>query len=207
MNYLLMNESILNLHQVLSALPVSVLSYLNAGVPRSEAEACLNHLPFKLPAGVFELYEWRNGTDTNGFNGYLKELYLLRRGCFMPLSDSIEQYEHFRDNDFEYYSASFFPLVNSFGEEHLVIDCDPQSPTYHMILSYEIKHVYLSEGAVPIYDSLQSMLETVTACYLQGAYFYAPGSPVLQIDFEAEEAITEKMNPKAATLRVKTSWN
>src|SRR5690242_7062032 len=131
-----MKHSLTKLEQTLNAIPDSVVRYLRIGISRRTAELKVSNFPTTLPVEVFDLYEWRNGTNLET-GVQIKALYLMRNGCLIPLERAIEQYQYFTENEFEFYTKFYFPLIDSFGEECLVIDCNPTSQTYRMVLSYE----------------------------------------------------------------------
>ncbi|KIC94444.1 SMI1/KNR4 family protein [Flavihumibacter solisilvae] len=154
---------------------------------------------FELPSEIKELYKWKNGSNAD-YDPRIGGGFLFRSAILMPLTKAYAEYNYTISNQFDFYLDSYFPLFESLNEEFFVIDCDPESETFKMILSYQTKHVYLTAGAVPVYDSPQTMIESITRCFSEKAYYYTKINQ-FEVDYELEDEIKASLNPKARYLK------
>jgi hypothetical protein len=97
--------------------------------------------------------------------------------------------------------GQFFPLFDSLHGDLYLIDADKNSATYKMIMFYSSSNPYL-DGAVSIFDSLESCLITVAECYRQKAYYYPTGSPYFEINPKLEISIWKKNNPGSEYFKI-----
>jgi HEAT repeat protein len=141
-------------------------SALEPGLTYDEIQEMVKYLPFKLPEEVYELYQWRNGSNLDGLTFIFDAMELL------PLEKTVNFYK--RTTQTETY---FFPLFFSEGDlkycEIVLKEKFNQYPTifsdfnqYSMVFSDAKEPGLVKAG----YTSLASMMLTITECYENGAY-------------------------------------
>lgn len=153
----------LNKHQ-----PDYAASFL-PGLKYSEIQTVEAEFGFKLPAEIYELYQWRNGTEEDA-----------RAVCFptmqfLPLSIAIEYSQEW--NEFILKEKKFIEESEWYETSPLFIflqdNCDSCGIP---LIDYQIEKspvVVLGEGEMPdiFYTSLTDMMLTLAECYETGAYY------------------------------------
>ncbi|NER35200.1 MAG: HEAT repeat domain-containing protein [Oscillatoria sp. SIO1A7] len=136
--------------------PSAALS-LEPGLSLREIREMVKDLPIRLPAEVYELYQWRNGSPT---------------GWYLSLQDAIAAYLH----DLEHYDSSWMP--DEFGpywfqifdyteaeEAGYIVACEDQN-RYPVVFRSTKDIDYTTRR----YASLTAMMLTIAECNETGAY-------------------------------------
>ncbi len=176
-------------------------SALQPGLSRSELDEFLDPLPFCLPAEFYELYQWHDGMTSLdlGSDIYNGSPYQLFPGyTFNPIQDAIDLRSHLVDDvgnlllekmrhedgiwieHSGILNHSFLPIFTLDCKEHIFI--------FGTKNKFEISPLfrYFSEGCLDfLYDDLESMMQTISACYKVGAYYnfeYSDGEKEVRCD-------------------------
>lgn len=131
-------------------------SALQPGVTYNEIQEMVKYLPFQLPQEVYELYQWRNGSNSDGLAFIFDNMGLL------PLQKALNFYKVTRQS-----KPYFFPLFFSEGDlKYCEIVLQENCGNYSIIFSDAKEYDLVELG----YTSLTSMMLTIAECYENGAY-------------------------------------
>jgi len=181
-----------NLNALLNSIHAPILKRLNKGITTEDASRVFGDLQF--PEEVFQLYNWHNGMALEE-KGKIGEFWLFSLGAILPAEMAMKIYKMKVGND-KYWDIDKFPLFESRGGEYFLIDIDKNRETYGMIFLYSVGAVDF-EVIISMYDSLESLFETIIRCFQQGAYFYNHITKTLGFNPDLERAIVRKYNPRA----------
>ncbi|TDX02192.1 SMI1/KNR4 family protein [Dinghuibacter silviterrae] len=174
---------------------------LQSGVENKKIEGVASKYGINFNEEVYELYSWRNGINESHLeSNKLGELELFRLAIFPPFEMAVEDYDCYsRQNN--YWKKDLFPLFGSGGGDYYLINCSDDPKVRGMIFYYSPTN-YESEARISIFDSLQSLVQSVTICYERQAYQYTSGEDkYLDIDYELEAEICRAYNPLSAYWR------
>jgi hypothetical protein len=177
------------LESALNACGSPLPKLLEKGLSLNEIEFHINKVNLKLPNEVVELYSWRNGTKGETNN---EQLFTL--GEFFSLQEAIETYKYFVENN--YWKKSLFPLFGAGNSEFFLIDCEATSNQYKMILFFSLTN-YVAQQPLSYFDSLFTLISTVTDCYNSKAYSFDNGNFFVVKDPSKELEICKKHNPRS----------
>lgn len=180
-----------------------VLPYLQPGISKKEIDNSLQlaGIDISFPKEVYSLYGWKNGiNDEDSESRPIGELRLFTLGIFVSLNLATVNYLG-RAIRKSYWSKGLFPLFESGGGDYYLIDTNKRSRKHGMILFYSPSNPFF-QGAVSIFDSLDSCLTSIIECYRAKAYYFDPDSSYFDIEGELETAIWRKHNPKSEYYRI-----
>lgn len=170
-----------------------LLDDLLPGLSEEDVKETFSKNSLSVLEGILALYTWRNGNLDNP-SKTLGEKLLFPNGFFHPLENAEEIYQHFVVKN-NYWSDEYFPIFSSGGGDFLLINLGKYSAEQGMIFLYS-PPILLSNEIVSIYDSLELLFRSVVACFLEKAYTFKDNQ--LEIDFDLEQEISLRINPKAA---------
>lgn len=151
---------------------------LQAGLTSNEVETLTANLPFALPIEVCLLYQWHNGTSSDG--------PFIFNHRFLSLQESVEFY---RKNLEGGWQTSWFPLFLHKGDAYFV------APFGFKSKSLPIRHFSLQSKESPnAFSSLTVMMETALDWYSKGAVRVGKKGE-LTSDPERVRQIFERHNP------------
>ncbi|WBO86721.1 SMI1/KNR4 family protein [Hymenobacter yonginensis] len=182
-------------HQlVVAGYPVA--QYWNAGLEAGTVRDLFAAAGVVPTPELLALYTWKNGQSYEG--GLVGELWVGAPGVFYPLEMAIEEYalnqkEHF-------YEPHFFPLF----DDTLLLNLDPQSPHHGRLYRWCPSLLLLTPERM--YDSLEAMLATLTACFAQGVYWYNADG-YFDYDMDAEGVLAKALNPHATYWQAEDAGN
>ena len=130
----------------------------------------------------------------------LRLLYQWKAGTRMPMDGQMTDYGGLLTFDFLnkllsrkfYYDPLLLPLISENGEEMLLFNSKP-GQHYGKIYLYSVPQLYI-EHPVSYFDSLQSMIQTITAAYEQGAYIFDSRENWLDTDYDKFHKIAITLN-------------
>ncbi len=181
------------LEEILITNNAFVLSHLNGGITTEvfKRKIASVYPVEEIPNTVFGLYSWHNGTwiaeKTPILNYHFFDDYFL---C------SAEDVAHIigADDFYLFADRKCLPLFASGSGEYLVIN-NKEEILYCGSWLPEIAPY------TQIYDSLQSMLDTVVTCYKKNAYLFDDNN-CLQINYELSHEISASLNPNSEYWRI-----
>ncbi len=132
---------------------------------------------------------WKNGFDFS--RGISKSDQLFEFGIFLSLEDIIRG----KNLNIGPWGTNFFPIAMEFGGDALLFN-NEKGPNYGKIHLFSVSLLFIEEP-ISYYDSLCSMLETITEDYEQGAYIYNEAKMWIDIDFEKDNYISSNHNPQS----------
>jgi cell wall assembly regulator SMI1 len=160
-------------------------------------------LGFKFPKEIYELYQWRNGTEEDAQTVVFPTMQFLpisraieySQGCNEYIEEHIEDSQKFSSEEQEWYEiCPLFTFIESNG-----IFCGITIVEYQ---EGKIPIVDIGDGEMAriIYESLTDMMLTFAECYETGAYYLNDEGFV----YEDEDKVSQifcKYNPS-----VKKTW-
>lgn len=176
--------------QVMAAKGTPIDAYLQPGLSRQEIDAQTAHLPFRLPEELYELYQWRNGSPTDG----TFSLFLFRDTLFLPLAEGLEDYRMMN----KYYIPALggvdvgvdltacFPFAGYEGNNYAL--CAGKQT---LVPGHERPVISVFEGVEAHFISFPRMLDTMIAWFESGVHRVNDAS----VDEKAEQETWNKYNP------------
>ena len=163
----------------------SCVDHLNPGLSSQKIQELFEEIPLQPNQDLHALYAWRNGSeDSEGIT--LGELAFFPGFYFMSLEESIQTYLELRETDD--WKKSWFPIFASGGGDFYAMNL--ASEGQGQILGF---YVFEEEAQVE-YQSLESMLATLKACYEQGIIFRNEQG-YLDMDYRKHAEIAHDINP------------
>jgi hypothetical protein len=196
-----------SLLDTLTRLDAPLARWLARGIDRADIGARLADLPLRLADEVYDYFGWRNGlrtprdTDYELFPGFAMLSFQEALADYrMLLASAARVAERARVPATSLWSARWFPLFRSAGGDYHVTLTDADgaatAPIY-MVVREDPESAYLA------YDSLTSLIQTVTACFRVGAFQIVDG--LLEEDRLRAAAIVRAHNPER--LRRAVEWH
>jgi len=178
----LLNEIVKSLQQ----LDHSCLDHLNPGISSQKIQELFEETPLQPNQDLCALYTWRNGSkDCEGIT--LGELAFFPGFYLMSLEESIQTYMELKARNG--WDKSWFPIFASGGGDFYAMNL--ASEGQGQILGF---YVYEEEPQVE-YQSLESMLATLKACYEQGIIFRNEQG-YLDMDYRKHAEVAHDINPE-----------
>ncbi|MBT1004024.1 hypothetical protein KIH31_15665 [Paenarthrobacter sp. DKR-5] len=162
------------------------LRRLQPGVPSGVTRGEFSKLGLPFPGDqLSSLYEWRNGTDSDGVK--LGHIYLFPGFYMLSLEEGLASYNNFVGN--ERWDREWFPLFADGGGDFYVVTCSRTSSR-----NGKIVHFMIDEPDHPVeYGSLASMLLTMAEAYRRKIFFLDQDG-YLDEDSEAFLSLGEELN-------------
>ncbi|WP_320052037.1 SMI1/KNR4 family protein [uncultured Acetobacteroides sp.] len=184
----MIEKKLTQIEEGLKKMKAPVLGYFNAGIDIIKLEKVVkDHLNIeKVDDEIVSLYKWHDGTSVNDETS-IKYFYFFSSFYLNSIEDVNFLYEH---NLFQFIENKMFPLCSSGDGDHLAYEfgtkkiycIQPWNPDFDTYVS--------------IYDSLDSMLDTILHCYKKGLYYISENG--LEMDFDGVWEVSQKRNPKSA---------
>jgi hypothetical protein len=187
-----------NLEIELEKVQAPVLPLLNPGIEESEITKKLKSVGIALPPEALDFYKWHDGTHFLE-NKLVNGQSLFFGAMFPTLKTAIETYVFYTKSDRDF-KKHFFSLFETQQGIMYLIDWDPKSDNYGMILKHDISRAIAPKVVTSVYDSVSCFIETITQCYRTGIYrIETQGAEnILMSDYPAEIKISKDLNPKSA---------
>lgn len=138
-----------------------------------------------------QIFQWKNGmtydtdlpTSSYDYTGF---------GVITSMQD-IDEVLELNNHDWK---ESLFPLVSSFGGDFLLYETDKQSPSYGQLFLYSPNLGYVDKSP-GLFDSLESMLDTISESFEKKIFTYDSNEMFLDIDYDKHGEIPKQLNPKS----------
>lgn len=153
---------------------------LRPGISEKEISEKCDSLPFKLPASVFTLYEWRDGTQEG--KASFSQMSIWPWYYMLPLERAIESYSSLKST--RPWRADLFPIFKSSGGDYYGIACDKSQVDDGHILLYMHGDTKLRTKTT----GLKQFLEFTLACFEKGAFVVTPDG-----DFDMNDDIYDEV--------------
>jgi hypothetical protein len=180
-----------SLERILGWLPNNFPSYATGflpGLSNDEIEERVTNLPFKLPKEVYDLYNWRNGTDSEA--GIFVYHYLWDLDTVLEISSGINNSEGLFLPEGVSKSNYLLPIFEFEGEYFAVLVDSSEvetAPVYHICGE--------GGGTNLAFNSLTTMMLTIAESYETGVYQVDSASSFLEWNLEKFRLIRHKYNP------------
>ncbi len=144
-------------------------------------------LPFRLTEELRVLYRWRDGTKTKE-GDVLSDLWFFP-GFYLPsLEDARRSFEERRLA--AQWRKGWFPFFENGAGDFYVAPCRRKATDEAPVIGF----IHGEPDQAVEYLSVTTMIETLAACYAQGAFFLSPDGR-LDMDDDAHQQIARQHNP------------
>lgn len=170
-----------------------ILNRLQKGTEENKAQELLiksNIVSDKL----LILYNWKNGVSDDLMTMPIEEIELFPEGIMLSLQEALSRYSLYVEVE-RIWGEKLFPIFTNGGGDYLLLDTNQESTQYGMILQYA-PALLLTEEPESIYDSLETMFETILSCVKEGAYRYSLNDAI-DVDYDLKYKISANYNPKS----------
>lgn len=156
------------------------------------SELIINH-GFSYLEDFIDFYLWKRGLGTTFYCGeQVINCELASFGNFFDIDILLSVYvleKVTKTLPYEKKYVTFF--INSDGDR-VVIDLKEKSKTFGKLFIYA-PSITMSTKPMQIFDSIECMVDTLIELYQKGAYKISNG--LLEVDFDLESEIAQKINP------------
>ncbi|OCQ91191.1 hypothetical protein BCD64_24570 [Nostoc sp. MBR 210] len=180
------------LERILNWLQQNAPSYIEGflpGLSYEEIEEKVSNLPFKLSEEVYNLYHWRNGTNSQAMifvYHYFWHLDMVLEISSDCVNDPLSQ--EFRQQAGE--PLYLFPIFEYEGEYFAV------AGQTTLVETAPVYHIDADAGEVRLaFNSLTAMMQTIAETYETGGYYLTPEGQ-LEWDDKKFRSIRLKYNPE-----------
>src|SRR5262245_20942895 len=152
-----------------------------------EIQSTESKLPFSLTEELATIYQWRNGTKAE--SGELLEfLYFFPGFYFLSLEEAVRNYEE--TEDAPQWKKGWFPLFANGAGDFYVVPCKKKKTSASEIIGF----LHGEPEQTAEYESLDAMIQTIEACFRQGAFF-VDDDDTMEIDDDKHQEIAHRYNP------------
>lgn len=154
---------------------------------REDIQSWESKLPFSLTRELGTMYQWRNGTKAEE-GDLLESLYFFPGFYFLSIEEAVQTYQE-REGSPQW-RKGWFPLFANGGGDFYNVRC-----TRRKIGSSEVIGFLHGEPEQSTeYESVAAMMQTLEACYAEGAFFIDVDD-TLEIDDDKHRMIANRFNP------------
>ena len=179
------------LEKVLKLINAPILNILNDGI---DIKVKNEVFPSNYICDDLEtLYKWKNGTNLLNIQ-LIGNAWLIYMGSFISFDRAQTIYQS-RAGEDKYWSSSMFPIFESLGGEFHLIECNMENIEFGSIYYHSIGDIDF-ETIIKRYDSLESLFNTVTECYVSQIHTFDEKG-LLITNLEKAIQIGKKNNPQS----------
>lgn len=166
----------------------AVAQKLQPGLSPSDIAARVASLPFALTREIEALYLWRNGTLVDE-GDLLGQAYLFPGFYLLSLDEAVQTYAERKGS--RQWRPHWFPVFADGGGDFYVVPCAPEQIETAEVIGF----IHGEPEQSVEYESLAAMMQTIDACYAQGAFFLDADGEI-EIDDDKHREIAHHFNPK-----------
>ncbi|MEA5508929.1 SMI1/KNR4 family protein [Crocosphaera sp. UHCC 0190] len=166
---------------------------LEPGLSISEIEALLSAFPFQLPAEIYTLYQWRNGSSSQDYNFFPFHWFLPLDVALSFIEEEKQIQAQLTNHSEASWNDCWFPFSRFQGDYYIIKgseNCQAFSPVY--LVFQEDREV---DDPWMVYSSLTTMMLSLAEGYETGAY-YLDENKIINTDESAIDKIERKYNPE-----------
>lgn len=165
----------------------AVVGKLQPGLSPSEIASFESKFPFAFTRELDALYQWRDGTRVQE-GDLLGPAYLFPGFYLLSLEEAAQTYAERKDS--QQWQEGWFPAFADGGGDFYVVPCVADKVDVAVVIGF----IHGEPEQVIEYESLAAMMQTLDACYSQGAFFVDDGE--LEIDDDKHRKIAHRFNPQ-----------
>jgi len=171
-------EIILEYHSKLGH-PIAHL--LKPGLTDDALQSNSLRLPLHIPQSAIELFKWHNGTEQGvaTFN----DMWFFPGYFLVSLEEAIDIYLELRKEVPERWDSNWLPIFDSGSGDYCAIACGLMPSADGEVIVYRIGDVSTESE----FSTLESMLQTISTCFENGAYSVAPTGEFDQDDSQVSK--------------------
>ena len=160
---------------------------LQRGLSNRELASWEAKLPFALTRELEVIYQWRNGTRADP-GDLLESLYMFPGFYFLSIEEAVETYQQEQVNP--EWLDGWFPVFANGGGDFYIVPCRPEKVADTVVIGW----IHSEPDKIAEYESLTAMVETLDACFREGA-FYLNDEDMMDIDDDKHREIANMFNP------------
>lgn len=160
---------------------------LQPGLSPQELEAWESRLPFALTSEVESMYRWRNGTRAEE-GASLEDLYFFPGFYYLSIEEAVQTYRE--REDAPQWRMGWFPLFANGAGDFYIVPCRRKKLETSEIIGF----LHGEPEQTAEYESLASMIQTLEACFREGAFFL-DDDDTMEIDDDKQRVIARRLNP------------
>jgi cell wall assembly regulator SMI1 len=164
-----------------------VVPLLQPGLTQAQIAQAEAQLPFKLTEELRALYRWRNGTYSQA-GDILDELWFFPGFFLPPLEEAVALFGERKLAP--QWRKGWFPFFADGAGDFYVVPCSPKPVDAAPVIGF----VHGEPDMEVEYLDITRMIETLGACYAQGA-FLVDSDDTLEMDDDAHARIARQHNP------------
>ncbi len=166
----------------------AVAPKLQPGLSPGDIAARAATLPFALTIELEALYQWRNGTLVEE-GDLLGQAYLFPGFYLLSLDEAVQTYAERKGS--RQWRRHWFPVFADGGGDFFVVPCAPERREAAEVIGF----IHGEPEQTVEYESLAAMMQTLDACYAQGAFFLDDDGE-LEVDDDKHREIAHHFNPQ-----------
>jgi cell wall assembly regulator SMI1 len=164
------------------------MDLLQAGQDPDDISSIFRTIGLEPTQELVALYSYHDGTEVK-VGVLLDDIHYFPGFYWLSLGDAFHCYRAFRDDS--RWHPSWVPIFANGGGDFYAVICDKTSKNFGAVVTFTLNHGHEIE-----FQSVSTFMETVSACYREGAYFLDNGW--LEADDSAALMIAKRLNPDAA---------
>ncbi|MEX1365613.1 MAG: SMI1/KNR4 family protein [Nannocystaceae bacterium] len=165
-----------------------VASKLQTGLSAREIASWEARLPFLLTREIEALFQWRNGTNVVE-GDLLGHAYFFPGYYLLSIEEAVETYEERRGT--QQWKDEWFPVCADGGGDFYVVPCSGDKLDVAPVIGF----LHGEPEQTVDYESLSAMMQTIEACYAEGAFFVDDDGE-LEVDDDKHQEIAHRFNPE-----------
>lgn len=189
----MIKEKLLILEKLLIEKGNPILKSMEEPRDYDELIELITNYKFSFLKDFVDFYSWKGGLNSALlFKEEAFDYELSSFGNFFEISGMLSFFTMERISKTLTYEKKYFPFFFNSSGDRIIIDLIEKSKTFGKIFIFS-PSITMSPKPMQIYDSIESMIDTLIECYQNGAYKVANGK--LEIDFDLESKTAQKFNP------------
>jgi len=185
------------LEQCLTKVNSPILKHLDSGTPfdPNHFANMLDLLQLEVSEDLNTLYMWKPGVKKELINAVDFNIRLFEQGSHIEYTEALQEYQVLVLAElFENRYLPFIMMPGLGSEDPTLIDLSKSSKTFGQIFFFS--SAMLVTKPTSIYDSLNSMIETILTCHREGVYIFSEEGFLLT-DSKKEAKISSRINKRS----------
>lgn len=160
---------------------------LQQGLSQQELASWESQLPFALTGELVALYQWRDGTKAEE-GDLLEDLYFFPGFYFLSMEEAVQTFKEMEEAP--QWSEGWFPVFADGGGNFYIVPCTAKKVDESEVIGF----LHGEPDQIAEYESVSSMIETLEACFTEGAFF-VDVDDTMEIDDDKHREIANRINP------------
>ncbi|WP_269226671.1 SMI1/KNR4 family protein [Flavobacterium eburneipallidum] len=189
----MLREKLLILEKVLVEKGNPIVNSMEEPKDYDELFELITNYKFSFSKDFIDFYLWKGGLkSTLLFTEEAFDCELTAFGNFFEIDGLLSFFTMERISKTLPYENKFLAFFLNSSGDRVIIDLKEKSKTFGKIFIFS-PSITLSSKPMQIFDSVESMVDTIIECYQKEAYKISNGK--LEIDYDLESEIAQAINP------------